>query len=181
MALNSSAQTSPNFWLNPHNAVVYPLVVQTPTYRVRSLQDVWTVPVTAPSSVGNQVLMNVAKFGRTKRPMVVSQVNLRPVFDINADVQGRDLASAATAIDAVIAKNRPDAASGITVTLGGQIETMRESFAGLFGGMGLAVVLVFLLLVINFQSWVDPADRPARRCRSPSAAWSGCCSRQART
>ena len=156
VALNSSAQTSPNFWLNPHNAVVYPLVVQTPTYRVRSLQDVWTVPVTAPSSVGNQVLMNVAKFGRTKRPMIVSQVNLRPVFDVNADVQGRDLASAASAIDAVIAKDRPDAASGITVTLGGQIETMRESFTGLFGGMGLAVVLVFLLLVINFQSWTDP-------------------------
>ncbi len=83
-------------------------------------------------------------------------MNLRPVFDVNADVQGRDLASAASAIDAVIAKDRPDAASGITVTLGGQIETMRESFTGLFGGMGLAVVLVFLLLVINFQSWTDP-------------------------
>jgi multidrug efflux pump subunit AcrB len=88
--------------------------------------------------------------------MVLSQLNIRPVFDVNADVQGRDLASAAAAIDKVLAKDRPDSNSGISVTLGGQVETMRESFSGLFGGMGLAVVLVFLLLVINFQSWLDP-------------------------
>jgi len=89
-------------------------------------------------------------------PMVVSQLNIAPVFDVDADVQGRDLASAADAIDEVLAKDRPDPASGIKVTLSGQIETMRESFTGLFGGMALAVVLVFLLLVINFQSWLDP-------------------------
>src|SRR5262249_9770907 len=93
---------------------------------------------------------------RTKVPMIVSQVNLRPVFDIHADVQGTDLASAAQAIEATISKDRPDPKSNISVTLSGQVETMRESFNGLFGGIGLAVVLVFLLLVINFQSWVDP-------------------------
>ena len=131
VTLNSSAQVSPNFWINPSNSVSYPLVVQTPTYRVNSVEDVWTVPITSPAEEGHQVLMNVAKFGRTKVPMIVSQVNLRPVFDINADIQGRDLASAAKAIDAMIAKDRPNAASGITITLSGQIETMRESFAGL--------------------------------------------------
>ena len=156
VTLNSSAQVSPNFWINPSNSVSYPLVVQTPTYRVNSVKDVWTVPVTSPGEEGHQVLMNVAKFGRTTVPMIVSQVNLRPVFDIHADIQGRDLASAAKAIDTMIAKDRPDAASGITIALSGQVETMRESFAGLFGGIGLAVVLVFLLLVINFQSWIDP-------------------------
>ena len=156
VTLNSSAQVSPNFWLNPHNNVSYPLVVQTPAYRVRSTKDLWTLPVTAPDGKDSQLLMNVAKFGRTKVPMVVSQLNIAPVFDVDADVQGRDLASAADAIDKVLAKDRPDEASGIKVKLSGQIETMRQSFAGLFAGMGLAVVLVFLLLVINFQSWLDP-------------------------
>jgi multidrug efflux pump subunit AcrB len=156
VTLNSSAQVSPNFWLNPHNNVSYPLVVQTPSYRVKSTKDVWTIPVTAPGQKDPQLLMSVAHFGRTKVPMVLSQLNIRPVFDVHADVQGRDLASAADAIDKVLAKDRPAPQSNIKVTLGGQVETMRESFSGLFGGMGLAVVLVFLLLVINFQSWVDP-------------------------
>lgn len=156
VTLNSSAQVSPNFWLNPHNNVSYPLVVQTPTYRVKSTKDLWTLPVTAPNGKDSQLLMNVASFGRTKVPMVVSQLNIAPVFDVDADVQGRDLASAADAIDKVLAKDRPPETSGIKVKLSGQIETMRQSFTGLFGGMGLAVVLVFLLLVINFQSWLDP-------------------------
>jgi multidrug efflux pump subunit AcrB len=156
VTLNSSAQVSPNFWLNPHNNVSYPLVVQTPTYRVKSTNDLRTLPVTAPGGKEAQMLMNVAKFGRTKVPMVVSQLNIAPVFDVDADVQGRDLASAADAIDKVLAADRPDASNGIKVSLSGQIVTMRQSFAGLFGGMGLAVVLVFLLLVINFQSWLDP-------------------------
>ena len=88
--------------------------------------------------------------------MVLSQLNIRQVFDVDADVQGRDLKSAADAIDQVIAADQPDASQAITMTLSGQIETMRQSFAGLFSGMGLAVVLVYLLMVINFQSWLDP-------------------------
>jgi multidrug efflux pump subunit AcrB len=102
------------------------------------------------------LLMNMATFGRGKVPLVQSQLNLRPVFDVSADVQGRDLNSAAKAIDAVIAANRPDPAKSISVTLSGQVETMRESYNGLFSGMALAVILVFLLQVINFQSWTDP-------------------------
>lgn len=156
VTLNSSAQVSPNYWLNPHNDVSYPLVVQTPSYRVKSTKNVWTIPVTAPGQKDPELLMNVAHFGRTKEPMILSQLNIRPVFDVNADVQGRDLASAADAIDKVIAKDKPGPESNIKVMLRGQVETMRESFSGLFSGMALAVVLVFLLLVINFQSWTDP-------------------------
>ena len=104
----------------------------------------------------SQLLTNFVKFGRKNVPLVVSQLNIRPVFDVNADVQGRDLASAADAIDKVLDADRPPATSPITVTLSGQIETMRESFDGLFLGMGAAVVLVYLILVINFQSWIDP-------------------------
>ncbi|MHB8481527.1 MAG: efflux RND transporter permease subunit, partial [Nitrospiria bacterium] len=154
---NSSAQTMPNFWVDPRNSVSYPLVVQMPTYRIRSAQDLGTMPVTAGNnSTRQQLLMNVAKFDRTTVPMVLSQYNIRPVFDVNADVQGRDLDSAAVDIDKVLAADRPDPSKAISVTLSGQVETMRESYTGLFSGMALAVVLVYLFLVMNFQSWLDP-------------------------
>jgi multidrug efflux pump subunit AcrB len=155
--VNSSAQTVPNFWIDPRNSVSYPLVVQMPTYRVNTTGDLGNMTV-APEIGGksSQLLTNFVKFGRKNVPLVVSQLNIRPVFDVNADVQGRDLASAADAIDKVLQADRPPATSPTTVTLSGQIETMRESFDGLFLGMGVAVVLVYLILVINFQSWVDP-------------------------
>jgi len=154
---NSSAQSAPNFWVDPGSGVSYPLVVQLPTYRINSAHDLWTMPVSgAGGEARDQILMNVARFGRGKTPMVMSQLNIRPVFDVDADVQGRDLNSAAAAIDNVIAADRPDPKEAISVTLSGQVETMRDSYAGLFSGMALAVVLVYLFLVINFQSWVDP-------------------------
>ncbi len=156
ISLNNSLQVAPNFWLNPQNSVSYPLVVQMPGHRIDTAEDLWTIPIGAGRNQNRQMLMSVAKFGRGKMPMVVSQLNIRPVFDIHADVEGRDLASAADAIDQVIAADRPPPSAGITITLGGQIETMRESYSGLFSGMAVAVILVFLFLVINFQSWVDP-------------------------
>ena len=156
VSANSSAQTSPNFWIDPKNSVSYPLVVQMPTYRVNSTQDLAAVPISAGGGKSNQILMNVAQFGRKNVPLVASQLNIRPVFDVNADVQGRDLASAADAIDKVLDEERSASASPATITLSGQVETMRESFDGLFSGMAMAVVLVYLVLVINFQSWVDP-------------------------
>jgi multidrug efflux pump subunit AcrB len=154
---NGSAQTAPNFWVDPDNGVSYPLVVQVPAYKITSAQDLWSLPVTAGGPErAHQLLMNVSSFGRRTVPLVMSQLNIRPVFDVDADVQGRDLDSAAAGIDKVITADRPDPAKAITVTLSGQVETMREGYAGLFGGMALAVVLVYLFLVINFQSWIDP-------------------------
>jgi multidrug efflux pump subunit AcrB len=155
---NSSAQTVPNFWIDPRNSVSYPLVVQMPTYRVNSTQDLAAVPISAAGNKSSQMLMSVAQFGRKNVPLVVSQLNIRPVFDVNADVQGRDLASAAVEIDKVLDKERTlaNATAPVTITLSGQVETMRESFSGLFSGMAMAVILVYLALVINFQSWVDP-------------------------
>jgi multidrug efflux pump subunit AcrB len=155
-SLNNSLQLSPNFWLNRQNSVSYPLVVQTPTYRINSTQDLWTLPLTPGHKSTAQMLMNVATFDRTTVPLVVSQLNIRPVFDVHADIQGRDLNSAASAIDEVISAAKVTAPNGVTISLSGQIETMRESYFGLFTGMALAVVLVFLLLVMNFQSWLDP-------------------------
>jgi multidrug efflux pump subunit AcrB len=154
---NGSAQTAPNFWVDPATGVSYPLVVQMPTYTINDLNDLGRMPVTASGAkTSPQLLMNMSKIARGTQPLVTSQLNIRPVFDVDADVQGRDLASAAAAIDRVIAQDRPDAASAITVTLSGQVETMRNSFDGLFSGMALAVLLVYLFLVINFQSWLDP-------------------------
>ncbi|HMA52301.1 MAG TPA: efflux RND transporter permease subunit [Magnetospirillaceae bacterium] len=154
---NGSAQTAPNFWVDPRNGVSYPLVVQMPTYQLKSAGDLRTLPITPPGGGPSQLLMNVAKFSRGTTPMVMSQLNIRPVFDVHADVQGRDLDGVAKDIQRVIDKDRPDAAKAIKVTLSGQVDTMMESYNGLFGGMALAVVLVYLCLVINFQSWLDPA------------------------
>jgi multidrug efflux pump subunit AcrB len=155
VSLSSSAQVSPNFWVDPINGVNYPLVVQTPTYDLNTTQDLWTLPVTPPNSKDAQMLMNMAQFSRTKVPMIVSQLNIRPVYDVHADVQGTDLNTAAKAIDKLIAASRPDPSKAISLTLSGQVETMQESFNGLFMGMAIAVILVFLLLVINFQSVTD--------------------------
>ena len=157
VATNSSAQTAPNFWVDPRNSVSYPLVVQVPTYRIKSSQDLETLPVTSSGGTdAGQLLMNLASFGRESMPLVTSQLNIRPVFDVHADVQGRDLYSAALDIDKVLKANRPDASKALTVTLSGQVETMRESYTGLFTGIALAIILVYLFLVMNFQSWIDP-------------------------
>jgi multidrug efflux pump subunit AcrB len=157
---SSSAQSAPNFWVDPRNSVSYPLVVQQPTYSFESSQDLQTMPVAAGAARNagdqGQLLMNLASFGRQKLPMVTSQLNIRPVFDVHADVQGRDLYSTSQAIDKVIQANQPPPAKAMHVTLSGQVETMRESYTGLFSGIALAVVLIYLFLVINFQSWIDP-------------------------
>ena len=152
---SSSAQTAPNFWVDPKNGVSYPLVVQQPTYDIASSQDLKIMPVT--SADGNsQLLMNMTSIGRQTVPLDTSQLNIRPVFDVHANVQGRDLYSTSRDIDRVIAANQPPAEKAMHVILSGQVETMRESYAGLFTGIALAVVLVYLFLVINFQSWIDP-------------------------
>jgi multidrug efflux pump subunit AcrB len=156
LPLSSSAVVSPNFWINPANQVSYQLVVQTPQYNINSVADLQGLPLTGSGGGGEQMLMNVADIGRTQVPLVLSQVNIIPVFDVNADVQGRDLAGAAADIDRVLAADRPGENSGVKVEVAGQVQTMRDSFAGLAGGMVLAVALIYLLMVMSFQSWLDP-------------------------
>jgi len=136
--------------------VSYPLVVQQPTYAIASAQDLNIVPVSGAQGGSSQLLMNTTSIGRQTVPLNTSQLNIRPVFDVHANVQGRDLYSASRDIDRVIAANQPPAEKAMHVTLSGQVENMRESYTGLFTGIALAVVLVYLFLVINFQSWIDP-------------------------
>jgi multidrug efflux pump subunit AcrB len=152
---NGSAQTAANFWVDPRNGVSYPLVVQMPTYQIENTHDLWTLPVT--TGAQSELLMNVARFSRGTTPMVTSQLNIRPVFDVHADVQGTDLNSVARGIRRIIAADQPPPEKAIKITLSGQVDTMLESYAGLFTGMAFAVILVYLCLVINFQSWLDPA------------------------
>jgi multidrug efflux pump subunit AcrB len=159
VTLSSSAMMAPNFWLNPNNNVSYPLLVQTPQYRVNTVPQLMTLPVTGTSEKGTEpkhLLMDVAKVERGTVPMVLTQYNIRPSFDVQADVQGTDLASVATEINRVVSANRPDESAAVHIDVSGQVQTMRESFAGIAGGMVLAVALVYLLLAINFQSWTDP-------------------------
>jgi multidrug efflux pump subunit AcrB len=159
VTLSSSATLTPNFWLNPNNNVSYPLLVQAPQYKVDSMPEMMSLPISHKSGgkqQEDQLLMGLANVHRGTVPMVMSQLNIRPVFDVHADVQGRDLAGVAKDLDRVVAADRPAESTGVHVDVSGQIETMRESFGGLAGGMAAAVVLVFLLMVINFQSWLDP-------------------------
>jgi multidrug efflux pump subunit AcrB len=159
VTLNSSIQIGPNFWVNPKNGVSYPLVAQMPTYQINSLHDLRTMPLkTSESKTENQgqLLMNIADIHRVASPALISQLNVRPVFDVNANVQGRDLYGVAEDIQKVLDRDQPPASEPITITLTGQIDTMAKSYTGLFGGMALAVILVFLLMVIKFQSWLSP-------------------------
>jgi multidrug efflux pump subunit AcrB len=153
---NSSAQSAPNFWVDPRNGVSYPLVVQQPPYSFDTTGNLLTTPLTGQELGSAPLLMNISSMGRGKIPLVMSQLNIRPVFDVHADVQGRDLYGAARDIERLIDANRPPLSSGITVNLGGQVETMRSSYTGLFSGIALAIILVYLFLVVNFQSWIDP-------------------------
>ena len=156
-ALNSTAQTSPNFWVNPKNGVSYPLVAQSPAYDLNSLSDLRTLPLNAGHASGeSQLLMNVADVQRVQSPALISQLNVRPVFDVDANVQGRDLAGVAADVRRVLDRDRPPPAQGVDLALTGQIDTMARSYTGLFTGMAAAVVGVFLLMVIKFQSWLNP-------------------------
>ena len=161
VTLSSSAMVAPNFWLNPTNHVSYPLVVQTPTYSVNDMASLVSMPVSGSNVSGkavpeHQMLMGLAEAKRGKMPLIMSQLNIRPVFDVHADVQGTDLGTVARAIDKLVKADQPDEKTAIHIIPSGQIQTMRESFSGLAWGILESVILVYLLMVMNFQSWTDP-------------------------
>ncbi len=156
ISLSSSGQTAPNSWLNPQNGVSYSVAVRTPTYKLNSLEALATTPVTAPGLAGPQLLGNLATATRHTSFAVVNHYNTQPVADVYASVDDRDLGAVAADVDRAIAKIQPTLPKGMTVVLRGQVTSMRSSFSGLLFGVVFAMVLVYLLLVINFQSWLDP-------------------------
>ena len=159
-ALAGSGQATPNYWLNPENGVNYQVVVQTPQYQMNSLDALKSIPVTAGTGqaggLNPQVLSNVSEVVRSTSPAVTNHYNVQPVFDIFVNVRRRDLGGVATDIDRILDKYRSDLPRGVELTVRGQVKSMHESFIGLGLGMIFAVLLVYLLMVVNFQSWLDP-------------------------
>ncbi len=156
ISLSGSAQTTPNFWLNPANGVSYLVATQTPQTAVDSLQALANIPVTGQGTPNSTILGNLSTMSFDSSPAVVSHYNVQPVLDLYGTVQGRDLGGVAADIDKAIAASKADLPKGASVVVRGQVQTMQDSFAGLTQGMLFAVVLVYLLIVVNFQSWLDP-------------------------
>jgi CzcA family heavy metal efflux pump len=154
-SIAGSSQTAPTYWLNPKNGVSYPIVAQTPEYRVDSLAALENVPVTGASG-GLQILGGLSSIHREQSDAVVSHYNVLPAIDLYATTQDRDLGSVAADIRALIASMAHQAPKGVTVTLRGQVVTMDTAFTGLSYGLLAAIVLIYLLIVVNFQSWLDP-------------------------
>ncbi len=153
--LAGSIQTAPTFWLNPHNGVSYPIVVQTPQYDVDTINELQNTPLGSAGST--QLLGGLAKIETSTAPAVVSHYNVRPVIDIYATNQGRDLGAVAADINHVVAQAAAGLPRGSQVILRGQVTTMTEAYSQLIGGLAFAIVLIYLLIVVNFQSWTDPA------------------------
>jgi CzcA family heavy metal efflux pump len=156
VSLSGSFQTAPNFWLNPRNGVTYQVAVQAPQYRITSLQDLMNVPVNDPQTQAPQVLSNLVQLSPTARPAVVSHYNVQPVIDVYASAQGRDLGAVTKETMAVLQPFQQRLPRGTRLMVRGQAETMKSSFVGLGVGLVLAIVLVYFLIVVNFQSWLDP-------------------------
>jgi len=158
LSLSGSGQVQPLYWLNPRIGIQYLVNVRVPEHAMNSLEALAEVPVTA-SALANgdgQLLANLATFSRTNGPAVISHYNVAPVIDVYGGVDGRDLGSVLRDIEPILARARADLPRGSSIVIRGQAETMRSSYAGLLTGLAGAVVLVYLLLVVNFQSWLDP-------------------------
>ncbi|KVN43396.1 efflux RND transporter permease subunit [Burkholderia ubonensis] len=157
ISLSGSAQTTPSFWVNPKTGVQYPLAIQTPQYDVGSVGDLLGTPVSAGrTGAPLQLLGNLVQVRTASEPAVITHFNIRPAIDLYVSVEGRDLGSVASEIDRIVSDARATLPRGTALTMRGQIETMRTSYLGLGAGVAMAIVLVYLLIVVNFQSWLDP-------------------------
>jgi multidrug efflux pump subunit AcrB len=154
--LAGSSQVSPTYWLNPANGVSYPIVMQTPQHHLNSLSSLSNITVTSGANSGSQLLGGLADFKRSSANAIVSQYDIQPMVQINATPQDRDLGSITADIRKAIAETAEEVPKGSKVVLLGQVRTMEKAFNGLLFGLLGAVVLIYFLIVINFQSWIDP-------------------------
>ncbi|SAL11695.1 acriflavin resistance protein [Caballeronia arvi] len=156
VSLSGSSQTAPGFWFNPRNGVEYNLAVQTPQYQVSSIDELLRTPVSASLNGPTQLLGNLVRLSPRTQFAVVTHYNIRPVIDLFVSVEGRDLGGVARQVNHLVDEARKTLPRGSQIVVRGQVETMRTSFFGLGLGVATAIVLVYLLIVVNFQSWVDP-------------------------
>jgi multidrug efflux pump subunit AcrB len=155
-SLSGSFQITPMFFLNFKNGVSYNLVTQTPQYSIQSLEDLQNTPLSAAIAARPEILADVASIKRANEMEVINHYNIRRVVDIYAAVQGRDLGAVGRDVTRIVDANRKSLPRGSFITIRGQLQTMRNSYLGLLGGLVFSVVLVYLLIVVNFQSWLDP-------------------------
>ena len=151
-----TGQTAPSYFLNPTNNVNYLIVAKTPEHQIDSLADLQTLPITGGAGTTPQTLGGLATIRREQANAVVSHYNIAPVIDVYASPQGRDLAAVAHDVQQIIDQVQKTAPKGVTITLRGQVTTMNDAFSGLSFGLAGAIVLIYLLIVVNFQSWLDP-------------------------
>jgi len=156
LSLSGSGQVQPTFWLDPATGVSYSVDVMSPQYRVDSFSDLQNIPVTGGGHSAPQILAGLASFSRSGEMGVISHYNIQPEIDIFGAVDGRDLGSVAREITPIVNNSKKSLPRGSQVVVRGQMQTMNSSFAGLLGGLVFSILLVYLLIVINFQSWLDP-------------------------
>jgi CzcA family heavy metal efflux pump len=154
--LSGSLQITPMFFLNPKNNVNYNLVAETPQYRIQSLQDLQNIPITTPTHTTSEILADVAAIHRNDELAVIDHYNIRRVIDIYGSVQDRDLGGVSRDVQRIVDQNTHLLPRGSEVVVRGQVETMKTSYQDLLIGLVFAIVLIYLLIVVNFQSWLDP-------------------------
>jgi multidrug efflux pump subunit AcrB len=155
-SLSGSFQITPMFFVNWNNGVNYNLVAQTPQYRIQSITDIRNIPIAGGVKGSPEILADVASMSRGSEVAIISHYNIRRVIDIYGTPQGRDLGAVSGDVQRVVDAYRKSLPRGTFITIRGQVETMRKSYTGLITGLGFAIVLVYLLIVVNFQSWLDP-------------------------
>jgi multidrug efflux pump subunit AcrB len=155
VTLTGSGQQNPTFWLNPRNGVSYPVVTQLPEYDMTSMNSLDNVPVRAPNGTVN-LLGGLSTIVRKSSPAVVTHYNVQPAIDIYANVHGRDLGAVTAAIQRVLNQTKAGLPAGAVASIGGQATTMQAAFTQLFVGLAFAIVLIYFIIVVNFQSWIDP-------------------------
>jgi multidrug efflux pump subunit AcrB len=154
--LSGSFQITPLFQVNWQNGVNYNLVAQTPQYRIQSLQDIQNIPIAGGSQGNPEILADLASMKRSHEMAIISQYNIRRVIDIYGANQDRDLGAVSRDVKRIVDANRKNLPRGTFITIRGQVDTMRSSYIGLIAGLSAAVILVYMLIVVNFQSWLDP-------------------------
>jgi multidrug efflux pump subunit AcrB len=156
ISLTGSGTTTPNYWLNYKNGVSYQVVSQTPQYRVASLDELHRTPAAIAGQTSPQLLSNLADFHRTTTPLSLNHYNVQPIFDVYAGVQGTDLGSVSKQVTKIVEKYKSQIAKASSIVVRGQVQSMNQSFLDLGLGISFAVLLVYFLMVVNFQSWMDP-------------------------
>jgi len=156
ISLTGTGQTAPNEWLNPLNGVNYQIVTQTPINQIDDLAALARTPVTSPNGNTSQLLGNLATFRRDESPIIIDHYNIQPTFDIYADIDQRDLGGVASDIRKIVADAEKTLPVGTTIAVRGEVDTMQKSFTRLGFGIIFAIGLVYLLMAVNFQSWLDP-------------------------